>query len=816
MVVYKITLATQALRCAQVIALFFLTDLIQNNSVVDSTNSTLSSVSGPEMFHDSVGIPRGMRHCALTTSTYDILNREFQFTTDTIRVSPLSLLNSNFILADVVSKNTALANVMKNFTYFSYDGLDLRVTLSAPKSLVGSAMIAMIPAYDTNLGAGRYTDVFTQINDFHLKSMARSSWSIPLGIAQDLQFTFPWTFRSPVMMTNIFLCGLAPSDYFTPGMPLLSVGFPKVVSVTEQLDTYCDVRIYAKFINPKLYGPASSMYQAQSGTFGAVGATIGTAFLKNIAAPIISDTASTLAEGFCSTTGLCATEQARAFVHDVTDSFSKPSFFMPSIVGDTTSQSKAPPGFRASTAPLDSVVPVEVKKQHRIDDFLKRPQYVTTIVDDSSHRMTNDPFKPLDEILDLVSWFSYFGQIARYYTGSLNVHLQVCGHPMVETELTVARGFFQGLAPTTLVNYPSLLDQPSAFTTYDFHREVFSSSKTFVINVPFASTVEVAPVLVKRTGSNTPYFRTTYVDFRLKTYSSAIGPLVHMPYNVFISAGPDFRLLDPRPMNNYFFQASLLPDGNTTILSSDEHLSSQTTLMPIETVEQLCSIWNLLVPNGNCDSTIAVNPVLPQLVYPVPVPMSTNASVAVDPTLNPAVCDYITHLSRLFVCFRGSIYYKFLVDVEAHDPDAVVGISYADPVSGRTVKVCKRNIALQQLPEFLNPSAVAAFTIPRVQPVLEFAYTYRGSNALSYVSPALDAQNTGKVGAINTRMLNQLNSPLNHNLIFDSVEQDPVSLLYAHSMRDIIWRKVSTDFELFIEVLPPAPSTWMVSATNNN
>ena len=188
---------------------------------------------------------------------------------------------------------------------------------------------------------------------------------------------------------------------------------------------------------------------------------VGSSILSNIAKPLMNSAADTMAHGFCEATGLCNTEQAEMFAQDlksIGDDFLRPSSFMPSFFGDTISQRPGPKGLRAATSQNSANIPVEEPREHSILEFLKRPQYCGVVTNNTTQVVNNDVFAPFNST-PLNSWFAYFGQCARYFTGSINVHLQVCGHPMIETELTIARGYYQGNIPTNTLNilyFPSL------------------------------------------------------------------------------------------------------------------------------------------------------------------------------------------------------------------------------------------------------------------------------------------------------------------------------------------------------------------------
>ena len=203
-------------------------------------------------------------------------------------------------------------------------------------------------------------------------------------------------------------------------------------------------------------------------------------------------------------------------------------------------------------------------------------------------------------------------------------------------------------------------------------------------------------------------------------------------------------------------------------------------------------------------------PVYVGLEYPNPYKISSSSPNIIAST------DAFVHLTRLFLCYEGSMHYKVILNDVEGIPRQTVGVSYADPVSGRTVLGMIENGAdyASVLP-YLNPGKGSTFTDMSKQPIFEFAYTYRGGNALCYTSPALDdVENTGVPNSHGQLLLSGA-APLDHNLILTTTRERTEPGTFAHIVQDVVWRKISDDFSLYVEVLPPQAALWQPTNLSN-
>ena len=194
-----------------------------------------------------------------------------------------------------------------------------------------------------------------------------------------------------------------------PGMPLICFQGVSPITVNDQNDARADIRIYAKFKNPRLFGPSQVLYTAQSGIGAMAAGMVGSSILSNIAKPLMNSAADTMAHGFCEATGLCNTEQAEMFAQDlksIGDDFLKPSSFMPSFFGDTIFQGPGPKVLRAATSQNSANIQIEEPQEHSILEFLKRPQYCGVVTNNTTQVVNNDVFAPFNST-PLNSWFAH-------------------------------------------------------------------------------------------------------------------------------------------------------------------------------------------------------------------------------------------------------------------------------------------------------------------------------------------------------------------------------------------------------------------------
>lgn len=663
-----------------------------------------------------------------------------------------------------------MARIMANFAYVAWDSISVRVTFSSPKALVGAMQVTAIPFTLTEVGS---SSVNSMDPTPFVEAMSKHSVVVPFGTSQDIQLDLPWSFRTPVVATSYLshdpgLLDIIPGDYVLRLRSLMPT------SVVDLADPACDVIVIVKYNGVKLYGPMDIPMEAQSGV---VGAALSTAALS-AAAKVAPQAISYAADSFCEYTGMCSSQQASdaaAALSKMASDYITPQAVLPSPYGDFPSSSTST-GIRFNHQ-QDRIFDVDGDK-HSFLEYLSRPQYVASIPDSQNvYRYSNDIMNFQTGNTDVVpSWFSYLGQMARYWTGSIDLYFVICGHPMIEVDFRVAMGY--GPSDLATMAGPSLVSSNAPFSVYKSYNTVFSGSRVIKVTLPHLGWRECTPVqfnYYNRTAYNTDY-ATTFLDVCLLTRSSAIGPLINIPYVVYAAAGPDFQFLDPRPPVSYLVpQCSLHPKENVGIVALPDSFSPRIThLQPLVYLEDVASLW-----------TRFRGFIVPDLAYPACSLANTSAAGS-----SMSYTDILTHISRFFLCYSGDLSFKIVTD---RDTPLNVAISYADPVAGRNIVGENGNEAI---PAFCDPAKGSVVTQTGLQPMLEFHASYRGCNTLSFVSIALDNL------AVN--LTNNLNAPLDTNIVF------------AGADADIVYRKAGSNFKLHYETCVPDERYWLPTSTNLN
>jgi hypothetical protein len=89
--------------------------------------------------------------------------------------------------------NSTFSVLLDRYSYFSYDSLELRITLSSPKAIVGAAIVAVAPyqTFPSSPGIGGFDANFLA----PYMSMRENSVLLPYGASEDAMIEVPWMFR---------------------------------------------------------------------------------------------------------------------------------------------------------------------------------------------------------------------------------------------------------------------------------------------------------------------------------------------------------------------------------------------------------------------------------------------------------------------------------------------------------------------------------------------------------------------------------------------------------------------------------------------
>lgn len=696
--------------------------------------------------------------------TSELFSREFRAITYT--VTPATALSSTLALSrSIFLPQLPMARVLANFAFMTWDSISVRITFSSPKSLIGAIAGSAIPFNVTDFATATLAGFSIAAE---IQSMTKHAFVVPFGTSQDVELNLPWSFRTPVIPTK-YLTHNPVSDRMMPGDYVLVLRDLAAVSVVDLTNPACDIIVFVKYNGVKMFGPVDVPMIAQSAVLG----NILSSAAIHAASKAVPDAIEFATSTACEYTGMCTSSQAKAAastLSQMANDYITPTAMLPSPYGDFPGSSTST-GIRHNNSP-DRIFETDSQK-HSFMEFLSRPTLLQTVTSsDVVNRFTNDisSFSATRNRAQ-ATWFSYFGQMARYWTGSIDLYFVVCGHPMIEVDFRAALGYAYDEGSFTTV--PSLVTTNATFSSYKNYNSVFSGSRVIKVTLPHLASRECTPVKLNPTGRTLPAtaYATTFLDVRLITRSSAIGPLVNVPYVVYVAAGPDFQFLDPRPPVSYLRpQASLYPTENMgELIPGSSHSPTITHLQPLIYLEDVADLWSRFRGSGES-----------QLIYPA-MDLVTNTSTTAAVSWN----DIVSFISRPFLCFSGDISYKVITDREL---PVNVALSYADPVPARNVSRAVANDSTV-IPPFCDPAKGTVLTTTGLQPMLEFHATYRGVNTLSFVCSRLDEL------------------PVNHN----NTENAPLdsNLFMTTAQADIVYRKAGSNFRLHYETCLPDENYWM-------
>jgi len=413
---------------------------VENTNVKISTTSDLSEWVGPNVLLGGTEPQIRATVPTVEPDVFDFTDRLYAlhelegfpngYTTGAGGTSPSNAIPIYNILRSVQYLQTLLGN----YSHLSYDTIQLRFTLSDPKSMVGGILLGWYPYidwFDKNpeetmiamASAGTAWDPY-------LANFSPNTQLATFGQSNDYAFTIPWTLKTSTWPTQAIkqLDNSGPQQRSPWGEPVLWwKTLPGAASLVETgLPAY--LKIFVSFKGLKFYGPGiqfnSEQVVTQSG-------------LELAAVAEVASTLSTAAG-----TAMVSEDIIDRFIpkSDISESafpgtYDQPKAVQMAYYGDTTScdfplTSPIFSNFSESSAPPVSTVL----------DFLKRPQYIGMFESSDTFIFQNDPATPFT-LPTTATWFRFFAMLNRYWRGTIEAHFIVAGHPLVEVEFTSALSF---------------------------------------------------------------------------------------------------------------------------------------------------------------------------------------------------------------------------------------------------------------------------------------------------------------------------------------------------------------------------------------
>lgn len=700
--------------------------------------------------------------------------------------------------------------VMHYFLGFSYESIQVRVTLNNPKGIVGGLFAGWYPYVDyfdedvattTNLWIDGNSNNMSFINSTDCQFFS-------FGDAQDVVFTIPWTFKYPMFRTT-WLKSLNTSNQH--GRP--PVGFP-VIFVQNYESNYitsismpAQMQIFIKFTGLQFYGPtvipvalkdpkgkfkpqanfidSIEDFEPQSGgevlAAAAVGALMETAISKvaDVITPF-SDSSSLSVE----------------FPTPEPGNFDNPSAVQMSYFGDITTRGKPQvrPVFMSGLPPSQSASKTDVKK------YLSQPAFVGQGSSASPMTVRVCPTATYD-------YMCYFAMVNRFWRGIINYHVYVTGHPMVQTKVTVTVNYIGGTTATTA----------NRFNVYDTLQETFYGSKAITVPAPFLTNSDYLPIADPMLAEHIKDRSVScLITISLEVVSTMLDLSPTIPFFVFRTAGDDFGLYQPYPPGLYntpdagpfeeitdFEPQVGIPTYDHTVMNSRYSVTEDPkTLTPFTDFMDLMQTWSRAVPFDQYNAQ----------EEPVPLIDAGFAGPCWFPPVDRArdyeaqnswyfTVDYVHYFSILFLYYRGSIAgkitYNDIVRTDSNGQNAgVLYLSLGSDLTLRSPSHCPYSHDYKSLPPIANFGAGTFATSPLLQPVLECNVPMRATTTWSNCIPQMIPRGVAR---------NEDEKPAG---VFSNI-----LLLYNGKLCDQFARKADSDFALAVESPLPPVQFWMHRGT---
>lgn len=803
---------------------------IENTQAKVATESDLSEFVGPEVMvsQNPSLIPRNMNDL-VEADELDWTQRLFSYeemigSPNGIAIGPTDPPRyGSFHVFEFFQKIEVLRVATQKYFAASWDSIDVRVTLSDPKNLVGGLFVGWWPYidwYDKNSSETMDVIFGTTVDDnLLMQGFLNGPYvdTMLFGMSKDLAINIPWTFKTPLIFTDI-LRNYDESNFglrVPYGTPVVWWNMMRLSAYVSSVTNPARLRFFVKFNNLKFFGPSNYSAFSQSGLEGVAIAEVATAIAASSGVTAVTDAVTNL---FVPKEEISETAEY--------GTFDRPQAVQLAYLGDTTSCDFAPTT-AIFTPSLDMAAP-EIPSVH---DFLSRPQYLfASNTDNPPSVVSNNPmcFIQGTDSLTMGNWFRFFGMLNRYWRGTINVHVIVAGHPMVEVEFT---------SRTTYNGYNGLLSPTNASANIQTHRTVFPSSKSFLIPLPFCHMSDYLPIYDLYPSEGPPadiYLWSSNVEISLRIVSTMLDVAPVIPYYIFVSAGPDFAFYQPcppglyRPVLGDFARKSVksrtgpvnqtgqtgkekepdavsqvgLPLGDQveTVETRFRITSDPGTMVTLDTLEDYMKIWSRAMSFADYDNSGDQEPILDASVgfstacwYP---PIDRTADLDSNNSWYFTL-DYIAYFSSLFMYYKGEMAFKVVTIKEIHEADEYIYVALSDP------KIANQDIRQwthvpytyneHQLPPECNFGTGCVVTPISDQPVLDFSLPYRGENVWSY-----SIYNAALRGA-NLIYGPHTNAQVEHNIV---LQQTGV-------LADAVFRKIGPNFALAVEAGMPPPTMWV-------
>jgi len=782
-------------------------DKVENTNTKVETTSDLSSWTGPDVTE--------MATQAVPRSVGDTVEGDFLDFTDRL-ISMDEIVNGSTVgypigpasnTAYSISLNKAFDNPMFAFPLgkyatFSYESVDVRITLSDPKNLAGGVVFGWLPYvdyYDENVDF--YKSIL--LNDDLLSTGLINGPNTELmlfGMSKDLTFKIPWTYKYSTYRTEWIPQEIQQNHRPPYGVPIIwwkLLPSQYVTSVTNPTS----LRMFVRFNNLKWYGPNNQVGEVfrHSGVETVVAAELGALVVSKIGSAM-QDMVS----------NMYPAENEKG-------TFDAPQAMQQAFLGDTTSVSypTTTPIFAPYLQPSDLPTP-------SVLEILKRPQYIGNYTSDG--RFCNAPTHPTNLDALFPTYFHWFAAVNRYWRGGLKLHIIVPGHAMVQQQLAIT------------VSYPGFAAGPVTSSVNLVHASAFSGSKQIVIEMPYLDPRDYIPIYDLYPseswdiGAEKLGYYTTIVDVNLRVVATMLNVQPDPIFYAFISAGDDFSFYQPSPPGAYRLNnlteaqkkkrrseklkrstkaatvvkhCGLPMDDQIEVVNARSRITSDPgVLTKFETMYDYMKLWSRCLPFYDYDNNGDQEPIPDATVGFQSAAWYTPVDRTRDLDSNNSwyfTNDYVSYFSNMFLYYRGSIGFKVVLAPGL--PDRTAGYVYAtldDPVREIRQKAYSPfTYPLLQFPGQSNLGAGTVVTPVEKQPILELTVPYRGTNVWSYTIN--NAYYRGIIAEFGIKYDNP-NAGVDHNLVLQDENDD---------MADAMFRKIDSDFALALEMPLPPPTMWM-------
>lgn len=742
-------------------------------------------------------------HHQITDRMFDLLNDVYGLPTgmdvpltSTVTVfRPLRLLLSRLLIP-----------ILQSYVAFTYDSIDVTMSVSDPKAVAGGTHVGWYPYRDikaTSRGAPGSQET-TIASYFNLNTMTKqhlllgpTTEALYYGHSSDVKFSIPWQFNTTHLYRDTLFWpddGADGSTVMITGEPLLFL--QPLPSYNVSTVAYPPVlKIFVKFQNLRFLGP-NYIEGFVSQMEAAAGAVVA-GFVAEAGAEIVSSFLPSWEPS------------AEAEWRDGT--FESPSAVQLSYAGDTTSM--GPP----AVTPTFSTF-FDSGRKHLISEFLERPQFVTTINSANSGvtSLYADPFNPLRIAPDsspCTTWFNYFGQHASYWRGTLMYDLVIMGHPLVEVSYKIS------------LSYPcsKYAAATSSFFSESGSMEGIAKGVTRIrIPMPWACRGDYA-MCAPDTGFDPSQWimnLPSAVTFSCKILSTMLDVTPTIPTAVYLSAGEDFMFYWPQPPGLYECEPSSSALGKRkkkskkarVPVTSQIGIPAEPILFetracaqppppefchPLKYLEDYMRYWCRVLPFIEVASNDEPVPDVNYAPFPC---FGANDSAGWTADVNNSwyICqDYISFFSMAFLYYHGSMGFKAVCvpTDQVIEPYKYMALAY----NRRARYVAHNPFTSNPLisPQNANFGVGASVTPADKQPIIEFTMPFISRLSWALTNPQWDSNAESVV----MQDLDSFPNFTSNVVLFDSDSGD---------LTDALFRKAGPDFTLAVETLPPSPFLWRV------